>query len=49
VAAATCVYANRHATAHAGESGHRIIRAAKPGEVCSWCYIDEVAFAIARH
>ena len=35
---------NRHATAHAGESGHPIIRSAEPGEEWSWCYIDEVAF-----
>ena len=40
---------NRHATAHAGESGHPIIRSAEPGEDWSWCYIDEVAFAVARH
>jgi uncharacterized UBP type Zn finger protein len=39
---------NRHATAHAGESGHPIIRSAEPGEDWSWCYIDEVAFAVAR-
>ena len=38
---------NRHATAHAGESGHPIIRSAEPGEDWSWCYIDEVAFAFA--
>src|SRR5438094_920120 len=39
---------NRHATAHAGESEHPIIRSAEPGEDWSWCYIDEVAFATAR-
>ena len=38
---------NRHATAHAGESGHPIIRSAEPGEDWSWCYVDEVAFAAA--
>ena len=38
---------NRHATAHAGESGHPIIRSAEPGEDWSWCYVDEVAFAFA--
>ena len=37
---------NRHATAHANESGHPIIRSAEPGEDWSWCYIDEVAFVI---
>ena len=37
---------NRHATAHFGESGHPIIRSAEPGEDWSWCYLDEVFFAI---
>ncbi len=36
---------NRHATAHAGDSGHPIIRSAEPGEDWSWCYVEEVAFA----
>ena len=40
---------NRHATAHAGESGDPIIRSAEPGEDWSWCYLDEVAFATAPH
>jgi uncharacterized UBP type Zn finger protein len=35
---------NKHATAHALESGHAIIRSAEPGEDWSWCYVDEVAF-----
>jgi uncharacterized UBP type Zn finger protein len=38
---------NRHATAHAGQSGHPIIRSAELGEDWSWCYIDEVAFAFS--
>jgi uncharacterized UBP type Zn finger protein len=37
---------NRHATAHAREVGHPIIRSAEPGEDWSWCYIDEVAFVV---
>jgi uncharacterized UBP type Zn finger protein len=37
---------NRHATGHAHESGHPIIRSAEPGEDWSWCYLDEVAFAL---
>jgi Zn-finger in ubiquitin-hydrolases and other protein len=37
---------NRHATRHSGESGHPIIRSAEPGEDWSWCYVDEVAFAL---
>jgi uncharacterized UBP type Zn finger protein len=39
--------ANKHATAHGLESGHPIIRSAEPGEDCSWCYVDEVAFRLA--
>ena len=30
----------RHATAHANETGHPIIRSLQPGELWSWCYID---------
>jgi uncharacterized UBP type Zn finger protein len=37
---------NRHATAHFREGGHPIIRSAEPGEEWSWCYVDEVAFAL---
>ena len=38
---------NRHATAHAHESGHPIIRSAEPGEDWSWCCVDEVTFIVA--
>jgi hypothetical protein len=37
---------NRHASGHAGESGHPIVRSAEPGETWCWCYVDEVAFEI---
>jgi uncharacterized UBP type Zn finger protein len=37
---------NRHATAHANETGHPVIRSAEPGEDWFWCYPDEVAFTI---
>ena len=37
---------NRHATHHANESGHPIIRSAEPGEDWSWCYLDSVAFVL---
>jgi hypothetical protein len=37
---------NRHATRHAGESGHPIIRSAEPGEDWSWCYIDNLGFVL---
>ena len=39
---------NRHASAHARESGHAIVRSAQPGEKWCWCYVDEVAFEIER-
>ena len=35
---------SRHASKHAAESGHAIVRSAEPGEEWSWCYVDEVAF-----
>jgi hypothetical protein len=37
---------NRHATKHAGATGHPIVRSAEPGEDWSWCYEDEVAFVV---
>jgi uncharacterized UBP type Zn finger protein len=37
---------NRHATAHEQASGHPIIRSLEPGEVWSWCYIDELMMEI---
>jgi len=36
----------KHATAHFGETSHPIIRWAEPGEDCSWCYADEIAFEV---
>jgi len=33
---------NRHASKHAGDAGHPIIRSLEPGEDWMWCYIDEV-------
>jgi hypothetical protein len=37
---------NRHATAHANETGHPVIRSAEPGEDWLWCYPDEVGFTL---
>jgi Zn-finger in ubiquitin-hydrolases and other protein len=37
---------NRHATAHAHERSHPIIRSLEPGEEWSWCYVDEVGMLI---
>jgi hypothetical protein len=35
---------NRHASRHASEASHPIMRSAEPGEDWSWCVVDEVAF-----
>ncbi len=37
---------NRHARAHAGESGHPIIRSIEPGEQWSWCFLDQIAMVL---
>ena len=39
---------NRHASRHAREAGHPIVRSAERGEDWSWCYVDEVAFFVER-
>jgi Zn-finger in ubiquitin-hydrolases and other protein len=39
---------NRHATAHANEHSHPIIRSLEPGEEWSWCYVDEVGMLIGE-
>ena len=37
---------NRHASRHAEEASHPILRSVEPGEEWSWCVIDEFAFVI---
>ena len=37
---------NKHASAHAREAGHPIVRSAEPGEEWCWCYVDEVPFEV---
>jgi hypothetical protein len=37
---------NRHASKHASQSGHPIVRSLQPGEEWCWCYVDEVSFEI---
>ncbi len=37
---------NRHATRHAREADHPVLRSAEPGEDWSWCVIDEAAFVL---
>ena len=37
---------NRHASAHARDTGHPLIRSLEPGERWSWCFVDELAMMI---
>jgi uncharacterized UBP type Zn finger protein len=39
---------NRHASAHARDREHPIMRSLEPGEAWSWCFLDEVAMLIAE-
>jgi uncharacterized UBP type Zn finger protein len=39
---------NRHATAHFHESGHPIMRSLEPGEIWSWCFIDQVGLELRQ-
>jgi hypothetical protein len=32
---------NRHATAHASEARHPVVRSVEPGEAWRWCYVDK--------
>ena len=36
----------QHASAHARETGHPIIRSVQPGEDWSWCYPDQITLVI---
>jgi hypothetical protein len=36
----------QHASRHAAESGHQLIRSLEPGEEWSWCFADELAMII---
>jgi hypothetical protein len=38
----------RHASAHARDASHPIIRSLEPGEDWSWCFEDEVGMVIPR-
>ena len=38
---------NRHASAHAGATGHQVVRALEPGEDWSWCYACERTLRLA--
>lgn len=37
---------NRHATRHAREDDHPLIRSVEPDEDWGWCFVDEVVFAV---
>jgi len=38
---------NKHASRHAAEAGHPIVRSVEPGEHWTWCYLDQVMFQLA--
>jgi len=38
---------NRHASAHARQVGHPLVRSLEPGEDWVWCYVDEVSLVPA--
>jgi uncharacterized UBP type Zn finger protein len=38
----------RHASRHAGDAEHPIIRSLEPGEDWSWCFVDEIAMRIPQ-
>jgi uncharacterized UBP type Zn finger protein len=38
----------RHASAHAGETGHPIMRSLQPGEKWAWCFLDEATLLLPR-
>lgn len=37
---------NRHASRHAHDANHPIVRSAESGEDWSWCFVDKVAFRV---
>jgi hypothetical protein len=37
---------NRHASRHARDAEHPVLRSVEPGEDWSWCVIDEAAFVL---
>ena len=39
---------NRHASEHAADTSHPLIRSLEPGENWSWCFVDEVAMVISE-
>src|SRR5262245_33506666 len=39
---------NRHATAHAHDSGHVLVRSIQPGENWAWCYVDQLLLPVPQ-
>ncbi len=39
---------NQHATKHHQSTGHPIIRSLEPGEIWSWCFIDQIAMELPQ-
>jgi CPA1 family monovalent cation:H+ antiporter len=37
---------HKHASRHAREADHPVVRSIEPAEDWSWCYIDEVMFVL---
>ncbi len=37
---------SQHASHHAADEQHPVIRSFEPGEDWFWCYVDEVAFVV---
>jgi CPA2 family monovalent cation:H+ antiporter-2 len=40
---------NRHASRHAGDTEHPLIRSYEPGEAWWFCFVDDVAFEVPGH
>jgi uncharacterized UBP type Zn finger protein len=37
---------NKHASRHAAEAAHPVIRSMEPGETWCWCFLDDLAFEV---
>ena len=37
---------NKHASGHAAEVEHPIVRSMEPGETWCWCFVDDLAFEV---
>lgn len=39
---------NRHASSHAQQTGHPLIRSLEPGEVWAFCFVDQVGMEVPQ-